>query len=266
MFLVPRFSERCVRRPSRTALRSFCLVAAVCAWALPVFAQRDATAAETSALRDAIAMYRAAMTGIAGTLPGLLNPPGQNGQATQSGYEPVDGRPATWSDAFDTLERMLAGEPPRVRVLTAGTANGRTIPRAGLDADEIQIAERLLTDLTTGTPAARATAKVLMGATMVNELAHVFQTIAAVDAVDCDQERDSDCASILYLDRILAALTDAAGNAHTSLAAMAADAGAVAGLTACLAGMGLHGGRAFRPRGRGAPAPRRLCRPQGQRL
>jgi hypothetical protein len=189
--------------------------------------------AQKNVLEKVLDLMDACVTG--GDDGGMATGLGQAG-GNQVGYESTDGNATKFSDMVKKLREMLAGDR-----LTKGAfdGRGRTYVRPGTDADRIDVNQDTLDQLLLGTPKARAAAKFALVATLANEGAHVHQKFDGTDAVQCDAERDSDCASLKFLCRIIEALTDNAGNAHMTLAAVAADPRAVAGLVGCLTGFGV---------------------------
>ncbi len=231
-----------IERSRRGALRCIHRLALGTVAALPLWAAAPAALAgnnmtfeEKTKVRKAISLIESALKdSLEMTLTDIFNPMGQGGM--QVGYEETGGGATTLKEALNQLRNML--DQDRLQSNDIG-GRGSTSPRPGTDNDRIRINEDTLDLICNGTPVEMATNKIFLGATLMNEMVHVYQIFEGVDEKQCDAERDSDCASIKYLEEIVAALTDDMGDAHDSLDDIADDAEAVAGLKKCLEDMGV---------------------------
>ncbi len=161
-----------------------------------------------------------------------------------SGFEQVEyedaygGRSATLEDALDHLMSMLDNDSLRLENMDS---RGSTYLADGTKADVITFDDEYIERIINGTSSrSKMFWKIALGATLVNEITHVFQIPSSLDAVNCDAERDSDAASIKFLCAILDALSDGGGSPHTSLIAIDIDDEAIAGLGDMLANCGIN--------------------------
>ncbi|HGY92453.1 MAG TPA: hypothetical protein ENK43_14890 [Planctomycetes bacterium] len=157
----------------------------------------------------------------------------------QAQYETLfGGRAATLEDAVDHLMTMLNNDSLRLENMDA---RGATYLAEGLDADVVTFDDNYITRIMNGTVGhSKMFWKIALGATLANEMTHVFQKVASGDAERCDGERDSDAASIKFLCAILDALSDGSGGPNPSIAAIDVDDQAIAGFADDLTNCGIN--------------------------
>ncbi|MCC6284384.1 MAG: hypothetical protein IT439_03635 [Phycisphaerales bacterium] len=236
----------------RSVHRSALMVSVAAGLATSAAAETAMTDAEKMKMRDLIKiMWKMQWEdGNTDTLEGALNPMGQGGR--QGPYEPIDRRPpfgrgpVRITEAYRHYLELMRTNKLCKKV---GQKNGGyTAPKPGYKNDEVGIAGDLLATWCdpAADPVQRAKAKFWIGATLANEITHVFQampapglTAAEKDAEACDNERDSDCMTIMYLEQLLKRLTDAAGDPHASLAAIEAEGHAGKCIAKCLMELGV---------------------------
>lgn len=149
---------------------------------------------------------------------------------------------ATFNEAADQLVAMAGNGHI---IVGAGRSRGTVDLAAGIDGDVILINKLLLADICNPakTPVERMVAKLGLGGTLANELAHVFQAgpiaTGGAEAMRCDMEHDSDVLSGKALQPLLDALNKPDGTPHTSLDDIGNDAQAVAGLKKCMQDAGI---------------------------
>lgn len=166
-------------------------------------------------------------------------PDGSDQDGDQIEYE--EGASSTIQDMIDTLRDML--DEGRIVASDEVGTGAATTTEPGLDADEIEISQEVLEQMCDETlPAARrAFLKFCLGASLANEIVHVFQVFgdATEDSQECDAERDSDVLSMLYLCSVVEQLRDDDGNPILDIRETA---GECPWMFSCLANFGVMGG------------------------
>lgn len=128
-----------------------------------------------------------------------LNAPGDpGGAAGQIDYEDPN---ATFQDAINKLRDKLDSD--RIQVREVDKNGGSTRNRSGTDADIVILNEGQLTKMcSTGDDGGRLARKVNLASTLANEMVHVWQVFTGDDLKQCDAERDSDTATIIFMSAI----------------------------------------------------------------
>ena len=167
------------------------------------------TGAEKEAVKDVIDMMKGVLGPDASTtfrsLSTLTNP--------QNYYYIY-----TLSEGLDEMTALLGAD--RIRTADIGGAAHYDAP--GLDGDLVVLDAGRVATATGGAKVARAKARLALALNLANELTHFMQSGGFSDLETCRRERDSDSLSILFGDKLLAALSSG-GVPHGSLAAVAAD-------------------------------------------
>jgi hypothetical protein len=161
--------------------------------------------------------------------------------AGEACYEQINGKDATLKDLFIRMYMNVNGN--RVRMDTDGSGIAGVTPTAGL-RDLVIISKDMVTNLTDTDPGglgkeARTLGVLDIGATLLNEFAHVFQKPNMVRLQRCDAEKDSDTLSLKFLCRVLDAVSQPDGTPHGTIAAINGDAQAIGGFGAYLTSLGL---------------------------
>ncbi len=161
----------------------------------------------------------------------LNNSSDPGGAANQVPYESST---ATFQDAINKMRDKLDND--RIQVDTDRAAGGKTRNASGTDADVIIIAGGTLTKMcSTGDDAGRFLAKASLGATLANEMVHVWQVFAGNDLRQCDAERDSDTSTLFFINNLAFAIDGTSGPGDI-------DAEDCPKLAACLAKYGVDAG------------------------
>ncbi|HED54024.1 MAG TPA: hypothetical protein ENJ00_07460, partial [Phycisphaerales bacterium] len=115
-----------------------------------------------------------------------------------SGQVPYEGTDATFRDAINTLRDKL--DSNMMRVDTRRRNGARTRNKSGVDGDVVLIAGGQLQRMcASGNDGSRFFTKIRLGASLANEMVHVYQIFAGVDLRQCDAERDSDTATLIFV-------------------------------------------------------------------
>ncbi|MCA9298022.1 MAG: hypothetical protein KDA28_03090, partial [Phycisphaerales bacterium] len=212
------------------------IVLIVAAFVRTVPAQTCLTVAEQKKVKEVIQLMKAAFSA-AEKGRSLKMTFGQSG-GNQIDYEQVGAKDTTLGQALDGLIGMVERRIKKEAI----SGRGYTDPRPGSGSDVVVFRDTYIdTLLGTGGVRARMDAKFQLMATLANEMTHVHQRFDGTDLRQCDAERDSDCASILILCKMLNAMTDLTGAAHGSFASMLGDPEYVPGLISCIADLGGSG-------------------------
>jgi hypothetical protein len=158
-------------------------------------------------LRLVIVMTRMAMIS-QGTMEGELGTGGDNME-----YEQPDGGNTSLEDAAKHLKKMLA--EGRITIGSPGSKARTCRNPKGVDKDTIVIDEEtfdIMCDKSWGasddiSEECEAAEYFLLSVTLMNEIVHVYQKASSSNKKHCDAEHDSDCLSILTINRYIDALT-----------------------------------------------------------
>ncbi len=169
---------------------------------------------------------------------------GLAGGGSQIDYEKIDSDgdgakddDPTFGDAIKRLKDMVDDDKIKKK---AGIGRGSVDVQPGVENDVILLNKADVERLCSGTAGGvtKLSTKIYIGATIANEMAHVYQDWSGgTNQQKCDGEKDSDCSSIKFLEAIKKAIEkDGAANAgmpHTSVGDIDGDGQKVDGLKRC---------------------------------
>jgi hypothetical protein len=196
---------------------------------------RDLTDAEKDKVRDTLdlveEMYKKAGK-LDSKMTDALNPATDPGGA--GGQVPYEGSGATFRDAINKMRDKL--DQDRIRVDPNLENGARTRNKSGTDGDVIILAGGQLKKMcAAGDDGSRFFTKIRLGASLANEMVHVWQIFAGNDLLQCDAERDSDTATLIFLCEIADAFAGTTGPGDI-------DGVACPKLKACLTAYGVDAG------------------------